>query len=193
VSLIMREKLSNFIDGELNQTDSEQLIKQMQRDEDLRSLWGRLNIYSAAMRDELSPALNDNFSNHVIEALRNEPVQLSPAVLPEKKSKKGPLVGFAIAASLLGIAILLQKPLLQGETENTGSNIVALTVAVDPDKSVETEKYELIVANSKNENVRERINRLLVEHNEYNPASDMTGMWSYSRFVGYNPSADSNK
>ena len=48
----------------------------------------------------------------------------------------------------------------------------------------------LIVANSKNENVRERINRLLVEHNEYNPAGDMTGMLPYSRFVDYKPRVD---
>ncbi len=55
-----------------------------------------------------------------------------------------------------------------------------------------SQEYDLIVANSKNENVRERINRLLVEHNEYNPASDMTGILPYSRFVGYNPRTDSH-
>jgi hypothetical protein len=58
--------------------------------------------------------------------------------------------------------------------------------------NLETPQYDLIVANSKNENVRERINRLLVEHNEYNPVSDMTGIWSYSRFVGYTPAAESH-
>ena len=49
---------------------------------------------------------------------------------------------------------------------------------------------QLIVSNSRNENIRAKINRLLVEHNEYNPAGDMTGMLPYSRFVGYNPGID---
>ncbi len=193
----MREKLSCFLDGELDQAESEQLIRQLDEDEDedLRGLWRRFNTYRSAMRDELSPALPTDFSKRVMQALANEPVQFSPAALPRSKRIWGPVAGLAVAASLVGIAILLQKPVIQEDSDTQTSKVAVLSVPATVSVPAETgaaQNYELIVANSKNENVRERINRLLVEHNEYNPASDMTGIWSYSRFVGYNPRADSH-
>jgi len=191
----MREKLSCFLDGELDQAESEQLIRQLDEDEDLRGLWRRFNTYRSAMRDELSPALPTDFSKRVMQALANEPVQFSPAALPKRKRGWGPIAGLAVAASLVGIAILLQKPVIQEDSDTQTSKVAVLSVPAAVSVPAETgaaQNYELIVANSKNENVRERINRLLVEHNEYNPASDMTGIWSYSRFVGYNPRVDSH-
>ncbi|MEA1888189.1 MAG: RseA family anti-sigma factor [Pseudomonadota bacterium] len=193
----MKENVSYFLDGELDQEESEQLIRQLNEDIELRALWRRFNIYGTAMRDELSPAISADFSGKVLLALANEPVQLAPASLAKRKRMRGPLVGLAVAASLLGIAILLQKPVLNGAGENQPSTVATLSKIVTPlpaqdGPAGENQEYELIVANSKNQNIRERINRLLVEHNEYNPASDMTGIWSYSRFVGYNPSTDSH-
>lgn len=191
----MREKISYFIDGELDQTESEQLIRQLGEDNDLRGLWRRFNTYGSAMRGELSPALSADFSNRVLQALAKEPVQFSPAALPRRKRAWGSVAGLAVAASLVGIAILIQKPVIQEDPDTQTSNVAALSVPATVPVPAETgaaQNYELIVANSKNENVRERINRLLVEHNEYNPASDMTGIWSYSRFVGYNPRIDAH-
>lgn len=194
----MKENVSSFLDGELGQTESEQLIKQLVADNDLRGQWRRYNTYRSVMRDELSPALSSGFSDRVIQALADEPVQLAPASLPKRNRLRGP-VGFAIAASLIGIAILLQKPVLLDSSDKQTSVVADLSTSVLPPLPVqkstvavneENPGSDLIVANSKNENVRERINRLLVEHNEYNPASDMTGIWSYSHFVGYNPDTD---
>jgi hypothetical protein len=102
---------------------------------------------------------------------------------------------------LIGIAILVQKPVLLDTSDKQATVVAELSTPVLPPLPVQNsiapvnegnQGSDLIVANSKNENVRERINRLLVEHNEYNPASDMTGIWSYSRFVGYNPSSDTH-
>ncbi|GMR06271.1 MAG: hypothetical protein BMS9Abin25_0857 [Gammaproteobacteria bacterium] len=191
----MIEKISSFIDGELDLTESEQLIRQMDEDNDLRGLWRRFNTYGSAMRDELSPALSADFSNRVLQALAKEPVQFSPAALPRRKRPWGSVAGLAVAASLVGIIILIQKPVIQEDPDTRTSNVAALSVPATvsvPAETGATQNYELIVANSKNENVRERIIRLLVEHNEYNPASDMTGIWSYSRFVGYNPRIDAH-
>lgn len=185
----MKERISSFLDGELDQSESEQLISELHEDKSLRAVWTRYNTYGCAMRDELSPALSSDFGTRVIQALAEEPVQLSPAALPRKK-RTGPVIGLAVAASLIGIAILIQSPVLQDGTDSQTSKVAAVTVpTIAP---VAPESYELIVSNSKNENVRERINRLLVEHNEYNPASDMTGIWTYSRFVGYKSSTDSH-
>ncbi|MFW2440732.1 MAG: sigma-E factor negative regulatory protein [Arenicellales bacterium] len=194
----MKESVSCFIDGELDQDATEQLISKLCEDNDLRRQWRRFNTYRSAIRDELSPVLSAGFSDRVVQALANEPVQLAPASLPKRTRLRGPLAGLAVAASLVGIAILLQKPVIQDSQENEASTVAELSSPVIESLPVQdspigkNQEYDLIVANSKNENVRERINRLLVEHNEYNPASDMTGIWSYSRFVGHNPSTDSH-
>ncbi|NOY15684.1 MAG: sigma-E factor negative regulatory protein [Gammaproteobacteria bacterium] len=204
----MNENVSCFIDGELDQAESERLITQLDEDKDLREQWRRYNIYGSAIRNELSPVLSSDFSDRVLRALANEPVQLAPASLGRRTRLRGPLAGLAVAASLIGIAILLQKPALQETQEKQVSTVAELSAPVTapapapllvqqdapaPDTMVgKNQEYDLIVANSKNENIRERINRLLIEHNEYNPASDMTGIWSYSHFVGYNPRTDSH-
>jgi len=188
----MKEKLSAFMDGELDHSESLDLIKELHSDVELRCHWQRYNLYASALRDEVSPVLSAGFSEKVILKLAQEPVQLAPAAMPKRRRLAGPIVGFAVAASLVGIAVLLQKPVINDASEEQASNVAKVSVPELPLPKSELSSAEngLIVANSKNENVRERINRLLVEHNEYNPAGDMTGMLPYSRFVGYNPRVD---
>ncbi len=195
----MNGKVSTFFDGELDHDESLELIRQLDSDQDLRAQWRRYNLYSSAMRDELSAAISSGFSDRVLKALADEPVQLAPSSMPSKRRLNGPLAGFAVAASLVAIAIfVVQKPVQLDTQEAAVSSVAGLSnpeitpLPVNTVANSEAPGSELIVANSKNENVRERINRLLIEHNEYNPASDMTGMWSYSRFVGYNPGTDSH-
>ena len=188
----MKENLSVFMDGELDHSESLELIKQLHSDDELRDNWRRYNIYASVLRDEVSPVLSAGFSEKVILKLAQEPVQFAPAAMPKRKRFAGPMAGLAVAASLVGIAILLQKPVINDAPEDQVSNVAQVSVPTLPLGNTEATSTDsrLIVANSKNENVRERINRLLVEHNEYNPAGDMTGMLPYSRFVGYNSRVD---
>ena len=190
----MREKLSAFLDGELGHSESLSLINQLENDREMRGHWKRYHVYGSVLRDEMTPVLSNDFSERVLRALVEEPVQLAPAAMKVRKRWMGPLTGLALAASLAGIAVLLLKPVIQ-DTKGTGvSSVAELSAPVLPlpQSQGTTADYtssdnRLIVSNSKNENIRDRINQLLVEHNEYNPASDMTGMLPYSRFVGYNP------
>ena len=188
----MREKLSAFLDGELSHTESLKMIRQLDVDIELRGQWQRYHAYGSVLRDEIMPVLSTDFSQRVLLALEKEPVQLAPAAARSRRRIAGPIAGLAVAASLVGIAILLQKPVLQEHENAEVSKLAEATAPALPlpePAGVTSELADggLIVANSKNENIRERINQLLVEHNEYNPASDMTGIMPYSRFVGYNP------
>jgi len=192
VSSDMKEKLSAFMDGELDHSESLELIDQLNSDDELRGHWQRYNTYASVLKDEVSPVLSSGFSEKVIQKLSQEPVQFAPAAMPKRRRLAGPMAGLAVAASLMGIAILLQKPVINDASEDQTSNVAQVSVPALPlpKSGLSSTEAGLIVANSKNENVRERINRLLVEHNEYNPAGDMTGMLPYSRFVGYNPRVD---
>lgn len=188
----MRERLSVFLDGELGHAESLKLIKQLDSDLELRGCWQRYHLYGSALRDELTPVLSADFSQRVSDVLANEPVQFAPAKMTKKRRIVGPVAGFAVAASLVGIAILLQKPAIQNTEDTPVPSVAEVTIPLSLiEKSAETSpESTLIVSNSKNENIRERINQLLVEHNEYNPASDMTGLMPYARFVGYKPQTE---
>jgi negative regulator of sigma E activity len=191
----MRENLSAFLDGELGHAESLKLIRQLDDDLELRGQWQRYHTYGSVLRDEMTPVLSTDFSQRVLLALEKEPVQLAPAAVTSRRRIAGPLAGFAVAASLVGIAILLQKPVLQESQDAEVSTVAEVSAPALPlpKPVVATSDSGLIVANSKNENIRERINQLLVEHNEYNPAGDMTGIMPYSRFVGYNPRRDKSE
>lgn len=189
----MKENLSAFIDGELDHAESIQMVTRLDKDKQLRQQWSRYQAYGSALRDELMPALSADFSARVCQRLAEEPVQFAPAAMPKARRLRGPLAGIAVAASLVGIAIILQSPVLENAQENKVTTIAEVS---DPlplsanDAANGHDTDQLIVSNSRNENIRAKINRLLVEHNEYNPAGDMTGMLPYSRFVGYNPGID---
>jgi len=170
----MSEKISAFIDSELDDHESRSFATTLLKDPQSRAAWRRYQVYGAALREELPSALAPGFAARVAAALEEEPVRLNPSAVRRRHRWLAPLTGAAVAASVLGIAILLQKPVIESESTNQLAS-----------SARGTGDAGLIVANSRNENVRERINRLLVEHNEFNPAADMTGMMPYSRFVSY--------
>lgn len=193
----MKENLSAFIDGELDHAESIQVVTRLDKDKQLRQQWSRYQTYGSALRDELTPALSADFSARVCKHLAEEPVQFAPAAMPKARRLRGPLAGIAVAASLVGVAIILQQPVLENTQEKQATTIAEVSdplplAANDATNAAanSNDVDQLIVSNSRNENIRAKINRLLVEHNEYNPAGDMTGMLPYSRFVGYNPRID---
>ncbi len=189
----MREEISAFIDDELDRPQSQRLAGRLVTDTECRSVWRRYQVYGAALRGELPSVLSADFAIRVQQALADEPVQLVP-----KQRRRSPVLlpatGLAVAASLLLVTVLLLRPLGDGPTA-TGT---AVPLASAPSSSTAGtlassgggDDGELIVANSRNENIRQRINRLLVEHNEYNPATDVTGMLPYSRFVSHSANTE---
>jgi len=176
----MNEKISALMDDELERAEGMKLLGELRQDVVAREQWRRYHLYAAAMREELPSTLDVDFHERVAAELKKEPVQLSPASLPKDNSWRVPAIGLAVAASLLAVVVMVQKPF-------TGTEQASLSVAaVSPDAARRSDG-QIIRINHNNEDVRERINRLLVEHNEYNPASDMTGMMPYARFVSFSP------
>lgn len=191
----MKERVSAFIDGETSHAESLEVIRALDNDAELRKQWHRYHVYGHVLRDELTTMVTEDFTSNVIKALADEPVQLAPSAMKRRNRLSGPVAGMAVAASLVAVAVLVFNPAVNNQQETGAAPTLAVKqtspVKLVAQPAADYDQDDLIVANSKNENVRERINRLLVQHNQYNPASDMTGIMPYSRFVGYNPGADS--
>jgi sigma-E factor negative regulatory protein RseA len=188
----MSEEISAFIDDELERPQSQRLAGRLVTDTDCRAIWRRYQVYGAAMRQELPSGLSADFADRVQQALANEPVQLVP-VQRRRSPVLVPATGLAVAASLLLITVLLLRP-LGDDPATTGTPVPLASAPTSTAGTLASSgsgvDSELIVANSRNENIRQRINRLLVEHNEYNPATDVTGMLPYSRFVSHSASTE---
>lgn len=181
----MNEKISALLDNELGRTDSLDVLDAIKKDPLGQLPWQRYHLYGAAIREELPSPISYDFHEKVASELKNEPVQLTPAAMQNDRSWQKPAFGLAIAASLLAIVVMVQKPFVADTTP--------VSVATTTTAPVLQADNQLIVANRNNENVKERINRLLVQHNEYNPASDMTGMMPYARFVSFSTSPGATK
>lgn len=175
----MNDKISALMDNELGRREAFKMLDIIEKDLQEQQRWSRYHLYGAVMREELPSAIAPDFHERVAAVIAQEPVQLAPAAMQVDRSWRKPAFGLAVAASLLAVVIIVQKPF------STGPGPAPVSVAKHTPATIPQVGSQLIVANRNNENVRERINRLLVEHNEYNPASDMTGMMPYARFVDY--------
>ena len=172
----MNEKISALMDEELERADGLKVLDALKNDEAAREQWRRYQLYGAVMREELPSTLAVDFHERVAAKLASEPVRLAPAAMKKGPSWQVPAIGLAVAASLLAVVVMIQKPFTRA------TDVAPVQLASAP---VQQADRDMIRTNHNSENVRERINRLLVEHNEYNPATDMTGMMPYARFVSY--------
>lgn len=116
----MKEKLSALMDGELDQDDMQQSIRELRSDSECRNCWDQYHVIGDALRNNLPPALNKSFAASVSQAIAAEDVPapvsseaITPAVpkpAPQAVDNKAahpvakPWMGFAVAASVAAMA-----------------------------------------------------------------------------------------
>jgi negative regulator of sigma E activity len=124
----LHEQLSAFLDGELPPEETDLLLKRLARDPELRATLGRYGLVGDTLRGERSRA-SAGFALRVRSALEQEPaLQPRPAAPPAAASVRTPpaarggvprwlkpAAGFAVAATVAGLAVLVlqRDPSLQ--------------------------------------------------------------------------------
>ena len=111
MSETQKERLSAFMDGETrDQREEEQVLDALLEDPETRGAWARYHLASDCMNGRLPRRLDRTLADQVAESLRNEPAILAPARTWRDFAR--PVAGFAIAASVATLAVLvaLQKP-----------------------------------------------------------------------------------
>ncbi len=168
----MNEKLSAYMDNELDELETRRLLAALAGDEALRAAWGRYHLAGAVLRREpLAPA---DVAARVAAQLRTQ-TRPRPAWQPLVR-----LTGqLALAASVAAIAIVGAQWWLKPAGEPPA------TVAQNAAPPVE---YLRARGSRWDTNQREKENTLnayLVEHNEFALTSGVSGMLPYVRVVGY--------
>jgi sigma-E factor negative regulatory protein RseA len=176
------ELLSAFVDGELNSQELDELLALMSTNDNARADYQRYQLSSDVLRGYTNRSQPVDFSASISAALADEPVHQ----LTAKSGKKASVLtlpdwfwkqtaGLAAAASIGALAVI--GVLNQPQTDVTPE--LAQAAPVEAQAVVVASPNRWTVGEQE---VEDRLNNYLVDHNEYAGAS---GLFSYARVVSY--------
>jgi sigma-E factor negative regulatory protein RseA len=163
------ERLSAFVDGELEQTEAERLISDMLNSDELRSRWLRYQHVGSALRHEAGVSSSTGLLAGIHARLEDEPTILAPRQKKHHLSATFKQVaGMALAATVAAVSVLMIQP--TEKVFNPANN----QVAANAPAPVATQQQWLRV-NSANWSddrpaVVSKLNSYLVNHNGYSTA-----------------------
>jgi sigma-E factor negative regulatory protein RseA len=183
------ERLSALVDDELPKGEIAGEIKKLYASDSGRECWSRYHLIGDAMRREIGPLYSTGLAQQISRRLQDEPFVLAPGAIRRRASgRKKTLAGLAVAASLVGVAVVLAPQLISPE----GSDVPGRTVAQKQTPADSTlyvaqdgTRWELL----RKPEVESRLNTYLVNHQERSPTSNIKGIMPYATFVSY----DGNK
>ena len=176
----MREKISALVDGELDEQETERLLRRVGQDETLARVWQRYHLMRAVIRNE-SIYYEPDLAQRIAEAIDSE-LATPPAAGHGRWRSSAPsrwLPGMALAASLAVVTI--GSTLALRSTDDTSLNPPA-----DVTRIAATERATRW--DGADPELEETLNGFLVEHGEFTTASGMNGLISYAKFVSYDSS-----
>jgi len=185
-----REQLSALVDDELTQ-EASSVIESLLEDNEAKETWERYHLIGDALRDRL-PGHIGNISSNVSQAIASEPTILAPAKKPANRKSSDlmkPVMGFAIAASVAAVAIFnvqqakqipeTGQPVIAQSSNTTGQPSLAVSIATPQLVNQQTGQARVYQA----KNVDPRMNRYLVNYNEYRANTGVSGMPPHVRMV----------
>ena len=196
---VSNERLSAFVDGELEDPARDGIVDALYEDPELRRTWERFHLIGDAMRGIGPVPGADAIARNVSATLAGESVvRLKPRA---RRSRLHPLAGLAIAAAIAGIAVLglhrldgggVQPP--QIADASPSESVAAVSAPAAPDRS-EVHVASMTERSAGAEASRlqwsgvapdaeARLNAYLVSHNEY-AGDGVRGVLPYVRIVGY--------
>lgn len=177
----MKEKLSAFMDNELDELGERRVLAALAEDPELRSTWERYHLIRSALHEDLEIMVAPTVAQRVAENIRELPALTN---VNGARRQAARFAGtFAIAASVAALAIF-GWPWLQAPPTTTATPPLAVQqpAPVPAKLAVRDSGSRWITDHPEAENA---LNVYLVEHNEFAPASGIGGMMPYVRVVGY--------
>jgi len=173
----MKEQISAFLDGEVNDLERERILREIGRDPVLRGTWERYHLASTAMRRELDVVVSPGLANRIRDRLESE--QPEPArgqAMDRLRRSRHALklgTGLAIAASVAAVAIISLQPALTPTAQ-----LAKVTPSPDGAEVAQVASRQALPEQQR------ALNAYLVHHAEFTPAAGMNGMLSYVPVIG---------
>lgn len=176
----IKEQISALVDGELEGSEQERVIKQIEQDPQLQRQWGRYNLISDALNSHLSGNVKHNLASRVSDALEQEPIVFAPRKKKTHiKNVFKHAASMAVAASVAVVIVLSVQP----EAPTNGGQLtqIAEVPAENDWVRVSGTRWDL----ESQPAVESKLNSYLVNHSEYTLSTGMQGVIPYVRIVGY--------
>ena len=182
------ETISALVDGEAVSGGID-AIAELARSEEARKSWGRYHLISDCIRGQLPRRIDPAFGSRIAAALRDEPTVLAPAAaIPHPWLR--PLAGLAVAASVAALAIFA----VRSDRDVAGTATVPQVAAVEHAQGSAQGQVRLAAGSAAGGPARAqaapgrmnaRLNRYLVNYNEYRNNAAVQGMIPYVRIVAH--------
>jgi sigma-E factor negative regulatory protein RseA len=190
------EQLSVLLDGELGHAQTDQVVQQLvAADTEALDTFGRYRLIGDAMRGEAGVVAVD-IAERVRARLVDEPTILAPR--NRVPAWMRPAAGVAIAASVAATAVFVAPQLVQGPPgagegsalQLAGSPAPAMAptlVASRPATEPTAESVPAPAGNWRalNDDLQQRLNRLVIEHQEFGGRSGINGPVPHIGLVSY--------
>ncbi|MED5510365.1 MAG: sigma-E factor negative regulatory protein [Pseudomonadota bacterium] len=176
------ELLSAFVDGELNSQELDELLSLMSTDDNAKADYQRYQLSSDVLKGYTNRSQPVDLTARISTALADEPVHQ----LAEQQTRKASVIslpdwfwkqtaGLAAAASIGALAVVG----VFNQPQTTATPELAQVEQVQTQTAVAASPNRWTVGEQE---VEDRLNNYLVDHNEYAGAS---GLFSYARVVSY--------
>jgi sigma-E factor negative regulatory protein RseA len=185
-----REQISALMDGEL-ENGAPFILNALENSQEYRETWHRYHLIGESLRGNLPKHVDIHLADRIRTSIQNEPAILAPARNTTRNQIFKPAIGFAIAASVTVAVILGVKQTGVGPASTTPAPVVAVNqteapasypvvrVTAEPSIQNPSQNYGATA------DAQTRLNRYLVNHNEYRSNVGVQGMLPYVRIVAH--------
>lgn len=182
-----REQISALLDGELERS-SASMLNALRDNPEYRQIWQRYHLIGESLRGNLPGHIDMGLADRISAAIQNEPPILAPRTLTHPVLR--PVIGFAIAASVTAIAILgvrqasfgpagMPDPAVAANASVSVPQAHVATFTAESPAPAEVPDYRTVAE------AEARLNRYLVNYNEYRTNAGVQGMLPYVRIVAH--------
>ena len=192
-----KEHVSAFLDNELNHGEIGTTLDRVEGSDELRQTWDRYHLIGDIMRGEGMRISAAGIADRVRVQIEREPAILAPSTPPRRALFREPWMkpaaGAAIAASV-AVVTLFAWPRLDAPDSGGSPQLAAVPVSQPRPAAVQLAAAPQPIddfgdgtrwKNLRQPSVESKLNRFLVDHNEYASARGLGGMMPYATFVSY--------
>ena len=180
------EQISAVVDDDLAD-GSRFVLHTVATNEEDKGAWGRDHLIGECLRGHLPARVDMELASRISKALQEEPVIRGLHHFPRLLQ---PIAGLAIAATVAAVAILGVRQIGSGPAATAtpsvaynppgiNSDYQTVIVTADPPPQAPVPSY------STADDAQSRLNRYLVNYNEYRSNSDVQGTMPYVRIVAH--------
>lgn len=165
------EKISAWMDGELDQHDALQQLSRLKAEAELAQGWHAYHVIGDALRGE--PVLSRSFESRMVTRLAGEPTVLAPR---PGVSRRVTTYALSAAASLAAVALVgwmafYKNPLApQPELAAAPSTLPSIAAPVSPPQLASVPSDG-------------KMNEYLIAHQAFSPSTEIQGLAPYIRGV----------